>query len=82
MLTDEIPPNQSMGADYYEVLGVKKNATEEQIKKAYRVLAMVSYSQSCNFRASMTECITAYLADLWPETWLFVIEMASGQESG
>ena len=26
--------------DYYEVLGIDKNATEDQIKKAYRTIAI------------------------------------------
>jgi len=29
-----------MAKDYYSILGVPKNATEDDIKKAYRKLAM------------------------------------------
>ena len=29
-----------MGADYYKVLGIQKGANEDQIKKAYRKMAL------------------------------------------
>merc|ERR1712105_541435 len=32
-----------MGKDYYKILGVDKNANEEEIKKAYRKRAMVHH---------------------------------------
>ena len=33
-----------MGADYYKVLGIQKGANEDQIKKAYRKMALKSTS--------------------------------------
>ena len=29
-----------MGRDYYKILGIERNASEDEIKKAYRKLAL------------------------------------------
>ncbi|MES3001987.1 MAG: molecular chaperone DnaJ [Pseudomonadota bacterium] len=51
--------------DYYEVLGVPKNASEEEIKKAYRKMAMKYHpdrnqGEDKNAEAKFKECKEAY----------------------
>ena len=35
-----------MGADYYKLLGVSKDASEDELKKAYKKMVRVVYKRS------------------------------------
>ena len=40
---------KSKRKDYYKILGVDRNANEDEIKKAYRKRALVHHPGNCNF---------------------------------
>ena len=41
-----------MGKDYYKVLGIQKGATEDEIKKAYRKMALKYHPDKVGYTSS------------------------------
>ena len=37
----------SAGDDYFEILGIKESATDDEIKKAYRKMALLLHPDKC-----------------------------------
>lgn len=71
--------------DYYKVLGVERNATDEKIKKAWRTLAIKYHPDRCKMDNAaelfgMAKEAYDHLSD--PDTRKVVDMMLEGQEKG
>ena len=49
-----------MSKDYYKILGVEKNATQDELKKAFRKLAMKHHPDKGGDEAKFKEINEAY----------------------
>ena len=66
-----------MGKDYYKILGVTRNATDEDIKKAYRKMALKFHpdkNKSDNAEEKFKEIAEAYDV-LRDSEWTFNVVM-------